>query len=205
MDPFSAPSLKRSAVARAIAHPTDDVRKVSGAILNMTVRNRFLHPEERPTAGKKTENWYSPADAVKAGVVLHLWAAGFSNSPTFQAAIDRLGLWRVTDENPTWKPGDPDPEGEPNPDRPGSPAAFVLRDFCETGGNWTLRIDVRRNALTGEYRHVAALIREDSAMGNAVTEQEGEVLLSAHLLPLTGLLAQIASHTIFKGGAHGTH
>jgi hypothetical protein len=192
-------------VARAIAHPTDDLRRVSGAVLNMVQKHAYLAPEVRPTSGKKTENWFTPADCVTAAVILRLWEAGFMRSDTFEAAVQRLAAWRVTDENPDWQPGDPDPTGEPHPDRPASPAGFVLRDFAETGADWTLRVDVRRHQTTGGFRHVAALIRGDTPMGNGITDLPGEEVQSAHVLPLTGILAQIASHTVFKGSRDALH
>lgn len=207
---YDTPSLTRMAVAKAIAHPTDDLPKVSGQVLNMTTRNGFLHPETRPTAGQKTQNFYRPSDAVIAAVVLRLWNAGFTNSDTFNAAVSRLTLWRLTDrpEFVDWKPGDPEPPDDlPDPPgRPESPAGFVLKDFCEDGGLWTLRIDVRRHGVTGRFRHVAGLMRGDGDwLGNGITEHEGEEPQSSHVIVLDGILKQIASHTIFKGGRNGTH
>ena len=200
---FDEHFLKRMDVAKAIAHPADDLRKVSGQVLNMTARNAFLHPESRPTSGKKTENWYRPGDCITAAVVLRLWNAGFSDSATFEAAVDRLTSWRVTDEKPNWKDGDPLPEGPPPANRPSSPAAFILKDFCEDGRGWTLGIDHRRHNVTGEFRSVAALWRADgNLMGNGYTDPEGEATLSVHVIVLDEILAQVAASTIFRKRAH---
>lgn len=198
---FSKPSLKRMAVAKAIAHSTDDLRKVSGQVRNMTARNHYLEPQPDPTDGKGAM-LYRPGDCVTAAVVLRLWNAGFSNSETFEAAVLRLNRWYLTDEYPDWQDGDPIPEEakrkQPHPDRPYSPACHVLRDFCETGASWSLRLDVRRHAVTGEFRHVATLWREDAALGNGSPEKDGESPQSAHVIVLDEILAQIASHTIYN-------
>lgn len=207
---YETPSLTRMAVAKAIAHPTDDLTKVSGQVLNMTTRNGWLDPESRPTAGKKTQNFYRPSDCVIAAVVLRLWNAGFSNSDTFEAAVSRLLCWRLTDrpEYADWKDGDPVPEPGSLPDVPGRPefpAAFILQDFCENGGLWSLQIDVRRHAVTGAFRHVGTLWRGESALGNGSPPKDGESPQSTHVIVLDEILGQVAAHTIFKGGLHGTH
>lgn len=195
--PYSQPSLKRMAVAEAIAHPSDDLTKVSGQVRNMTVRNGFLSPEVHPT-DKKGAMVYRPGDCVIAAVVLRLWHAGFSDSVVFDAAVDRLGLWRVTDENPDWKKGDPDPEGAPDPDRPHSPACYVLREFCERGSGWYLQIDHRRHSITGEFRTIASLWSGDNPLGNGATDLPHEVTQSTHVVGLDEILAQVAAATIYK-------
>jgi len=43
-------ALKRMAVAKAIAHPTDDLPKISGQVRNMTVRNEWLELATRDGA-----------------------------------------------------------------------------------------------------------------------------------------------------------
>lgn len=206
--PYSIPSLKRMAVAKAIAHPTDDLPKISGQVRNMTARNEWLHPEPDPTDGKGAM-LYRPGDCVTAAVVLRLWNAGFSNSESFEATVLRLNRWYLTDEYPEWKVGDPIPEEAksepPHPDKPYSPACHVLRDFCETQAAWSLRLDVRRHAITGAFRHVATLWRGDAALGNGSPLKDGESPQSAHVIVLDEILAQIASHTVFKGGSRVVH
>lgn len=205
--PYSIPSLKRMAVAKAIAHRTDDLPKISGQVRNMTVRNEWLHPAADPTDGKGAM-LYRPGDCVTAAVVLRLWSAGFTNSDAFEATVLRLNKWYVTDEYPDLKEGEQPPQEyfhTINPDKPYSPACHVLRDYCTTGEHWSLRLDIRRHAVTGAYRHVASLWRGDSALGNGSPLKDGESPQSAHVIVLDEILAQIAAHTIFKGGAHGTH
>lgn len=199
--PFSEPFLKRMAVAEAIAHPADDLTKVSGQVRNMTVRNEFLFPEAHPT-DKKGAMVYRPGDCVTAAVVLRLWNAGFSSSDVFDAAVSRLNLWHITDEHPEWQEGDPEPEDAPHPDKPHSPSCHVLKDFCETSVGWSLRIDHRRNSITGEFRTVASLWRGDEALGNGATDLPHEVPQSSHVIVLDEILAQVAASTIYRKKAH---
>lgn len=206
--PYSIPSLKRMAVAKAIAHPTDDLTKVSGQVRNMTARNDYLSPVADPNDGKGAL-LYRPGDCVTAAVVLRLWNAGLTDSEPFEAAVQRLNLWRVTDTFPDLQDYEPIPEAylkaPVNPDKPYSPACHVLRDYCTTGHHWSLRLDVRRHAVTGAFRHIATLWRGDMALGNGSPLKDGESPQSAHVIVLDEILAQIAAHTIFKGGANGTH
>ena len=206
--PYSNPSLKRMAVAKAIGHATDDLTKVSGQVRNMTARNNYLDPVDDPNNGKGAQ-LYRPGDCVTAAVVLRLWNAGFSNSETFNAAVQRLNRWYITDTFPDLQDHEPIPEeyakAPMNPDKPYSPACHVLRDYCTTGKHWSLRLDVRRHATTGAFRHVATLWRDDTALGNGSPLKTGESPQSAHVIVLDEILAQIAAHTIFKGGPNGTH
>ncbi len=206
--PYSIPSLKRMAVAKAIAHPTDDTTKVSGQVRNMTVRNEYLEPVVDQKDGKGAM-LYRPGDCVTAAVVLRLWDAGFTNSEAFKATVQRLNRWYLTDAFPDLKDHEQPPEEysktPADPDRPHSPACHVLRDYCTTGQHWSLRLDIRRHAVTGAYRHVASLWRGDTALGNGSPLKDGESPQSTHVIVLDEILAQVAAHTIFKGGANGTH
>jgi hypothetical protein len=203
---YSTPFLKRMAVTRAVAHPSDDMVKVSKQVLNMTQRNGWLEPEPHPTESTgptRAHVWvYRPGDCVTAAVVLRLWNAGFQDSAVFDAAVLRLNRWYLTDEQPERKPGDPEPIGPVDPARPYSPACFILQDFCETGRGWTLRVDHRRHALTGEFRTVASLWRgsgdSTQALGNGAPVLPGESPQSGHIVVLDEILAQIASSVIFK-------
>ncbi|MEL6284580.1 MAG: hypothetical protein AAFQ18_00080 [Pseudomonadota bacterium] len=199
MNRFDLKSLKRMDVARAIAHPVDDLTRVSKQVLNMSQRNAWIEGEPDPTDGKGAR-LFSPADCVIAAVILRLWNAGFSDSATFDAAVDRLSLWRVTDIDPNWRPGQAEPEAPKN--RPLFPVAFVLQDYCETGMGWSLTIEHRRRKLTGEFRTVAALHRGDDALGNGITERDGEVPQSVHVIVLDEILAQVAASTIYRKRAH---
>ena len=196
---FSIPSLKRMAVAQAIAHPADDLTKVSAQIRNMSERNDFLSPVPDPNDGRGAM-LYRPGDCVTAAVVLRLWQAGMTDSLAFDAAVQRLQKWYLTDEFPHWKPGDPKPTDPPHPDQPESPASFVLQDFCETGAGWSLRLDIRRHKITGKPRFSASLWRRESALGNGSPAQDGEEPQSAHVIVLDSILAQIAASTIYRKG-----
>lgn len=211
--PFSIPSLKRMAVAQAIAHPTDDLTKVSAQVRNMSERMNFLEPVPDPSDGRGAL-LYRPGDCVTAAVAIRLWQAGMTDSNAFHGAVLRLNRWYLTDEFPDWKLGDPDPDTTepPSPDKPYSPACFVLKDFCETGAGWTLRLDVRRHSVTGEFRFAASLWRtipegepdagKTVALGNGSPIQDGWEPQSAHVIVLDSLLAQIASSTIYRKKAH---
>ena len=198
-NPFDKPFLKRMAVARAIAHPADDLPKLSGQIRNMTARNTWLFPEPHPTDGKGALV-YRPGDCITAAVVIRLWNAGFSASEVFEAAVQRLNFWRLTDTYPDLQPH----ESDPNPDwvdkdRPVSPSGHVLKDYCETGAVWALQIDHRRHETTGEFRTVASLWRDNQPLGNGATDLPGEVPQSTHVVVLEEILAQVAASTIYRG------
>lgn len=195
--PFSVPSLKRMAVAQAIAHPTDDLTKVSAQVRNMSERMDFLEPVPDPSDGRGAL-LYRPGDCVTAAVAIRLWQAGFTGSDAFDAAVMRLNRWYLTDELPDWKTGDPKPTDAPPPDQPYSPACFVLQDYCESGAGWSLRLDIRRHKITGKMRFSASLWRHDSALGNGSPPQEGEEPQSAHVIVLDTILAQIAASTIYR-------
>jgi len=83
-----------------------------------------------------------------------------------------------------------------------SPSGTGLQDFCETGVGWSLRLDVRRHKITGEFRFVASLWRRESALGNGSPMQEGEEPQSAHVIVLDSLLVQIAASTIYRKRAN---
>ncbi len=197
---FSIPSLKRMAVAQAIAHPADDLTKVAAQVRNMTERNQYLSPVADPDDGRGAM-LYRPGDCLTAAVILRLWQAGLTDSLAFEAAALRMQHWYAHDTFPDWKPGDPVPQ-DIYIDQEYSPACHVLRDFCETGAAWSLRLDVRRHRITGAVRHVATLWRWDSALGNGSPPQDGEEPQSAQVIVLDTLLAQIAASTIYRKWAN---
>ncbi len=209
---YSQPFLKRMDVARACAHPSDDMEKVAKQVLNMTQRNGWLHPVPHPTEvtgpTRAPVHLYRPGDCVTAAVILRLWNAGFQDSKVFEAAVLRLDNWYLTDEFPDWKPGDPEPDttAPPDPTKPYSPSCFILQDFCENRAGWTLRVDHRRDRLTGEFRTVAALMRDlggdVSDLGNGSPLLPGEVPQSGHIIVLDEILAQVATATIYKKRGH---
>ncbi|MFN3844503.1 MAG: hypothetical protein ACK4RZ_01610 [Paracoccaceae bacterium] len=198
--PYSHPFLTGLDVAEVIAHPTDDVAKVYKSVVNMTHRNLWLVPHPKPDRPKVKA--FTPGDCVVAAAMLRLWNAGFQASEGLEAAVLRLNNWYLTDEFPDWLPGDPDPVSPVDPDKPTSPASFILQDFCETDAGWTLRVDSRRNRVTGKFRSVATLWRGEGdstvALGNGSPCLADEELQCGLVVVLDEILAQVASRMTHK-------
>ena len=182
---------KQRDLATAVARPGDDVRDVSARLRGYTSKG-YLHPIKRDANDARGSLLFDDAAALTAAAFQTIAASGLSNAAAMRAV--EIALQSFKEEHAEALEGQRDVR---------NPADLMLKAWREEGvREWTLRLQFRRCAVSGEQEVRAGLMVGGRDFGPPLMPRDGYGIESELIVPLDDLISRVAANTTRLREAH---